>query len=130
MGTKTVALAVESRRASQWNQVGGLIWTLVRTDFATRYHGTLGGFVWALLRPFSTFVVLMGVSGVGKTTIGKALADDLGWTFIEADDFRKTFLAQQMMQSIASTPEAYAELIRTDSRHWSEVIRAAGLKVE
>ena len=29
----------------------GLIWTLVRTDFKARYHGTLGGFVWALLKP-------------------------------------------------------------------------------
>src|SRR5580765_620681 len=39
----------------------GLIWTLVRTDFKARYHGTLGGFVWALLKPMSIFVVLMGV---------------------------------------------------------------------
>ena len=29
----------------------------------------------------------MGVSGVGKTTIGKALADELGWAFLDADDF-------------------------------------------
>ena len=41
--------------------VGGLFWTLVRTDFKARYHGTLGGFVWALLKPLSMFVVLMGV---------------------------------------------------------------------
>jgi lipopolysaccharide transport system permease protein len=39
----------------------GLVWTLVRTDFKARYHGTLGGFVWALLKPMSMFVVLMGV---------------------------------------------------------------------
>jgi lipopolysaccharide transport system permease protein len=39
----------------------GLVWTLVRTDFKTRYHGTAGGFVWALLKPMSMFVVLMGV---------------------------------------------------------------------
>jgi lipopolysaccharide transport system permease protein len=41
--------------------VSGLVWTLVRTDFKTRYHGTAGGFVWALLKPMSMFVVLMGV---------------------------------------------------------------------
>ena len=29
----------------------------------------------------------MGVSGVGKTTIGEALASELGWPFIDADDF-------------------------------------------
>jgi lipopolysaccharide transport system permease protein len=39
----------------------GLVWTLVRTEFKARYHGTLGGFVWALLKPISMFVVLMGV---------------------------------------------------------------------
>jgi lipopolysaccharide transport system permease protein len=39
----------------------GLIWTLVRTDFKARYHGTFGGFLWALLKPLSMFVVLMGV---------------------------------------------------------------------
>src|SRR5918994_1321776 len=39
----------------------GLIWTLVRTDFKVRYHGTLGGFVWAMLKPLTMFVLLMGV---------------------------------------------------------------------
>jgi lipopolysaccharide transport system permease protein len=38
-----------------------LFWTLVRTDFKARYHGTLSGFVWALLKPISLFVVLMSV---------------------------------------------------------------------
>ena len=33
-----------------------------------------------------TVVVVMGVSGVGKSTIGVALARHLGWTFLEADD--------------------------------------------
>jgi lipopolysaccharide transport system permease protein len=41
--------------------VGGLIWTLIRTDFKARYHGTLSGFVWALLKPTAMFVVLVGV---------------------------------------------------------------------
>jgi lipopolysaccharide transport system permease protein len=39
----------------------GLIWTLIRTDFKVRYHGTLGGFVWALLKPLTMFVILMSV---------------------------------------------------------------------
>ena len=37
----------------------GLFWTLVRTDFKTRYHGSLGGLVWALLKPMSIFLVLL-----------------------------------------------------------------------
>jgi gluconokinase len=32
-------------------------------------------------------VVIMGVSGSGKTTIGSRLAEDLGWRFVDADDF-------------------------------------------
>lgn len=32
-------------------------------------------------------LIVMGVSGSGKTTIGKALADRLGWTYEDADDF-------------------------------------------
>lgn len=39
----------------------GLIWTLVRTDFKTRYHGTFGGYLWALAKPVTMFVVLLGV---------------------------------------------------------------------
>ena len=32
-------------------------------------------------------VVLMGVTGSGKTTVGKVLADQLGWSFVDADAF-------------------------------------------
>ena len=39
----------------------GLLWTLVRTDFKVRYHGTVGGFIWALLKPLTMFVMLMAV---------------------------------------------------------------------
>jgi gluconokinase len=32
-------------------------------------------------------VLVMGVSGCGKTTIGRALAEDLHWPFFDGDDF-------------------------------------------
>src|SRR5215469_5430931 len=32
-------------------------------------------------------ILLMGVTGSGKTTIGQALAESLDWQFIDADDF-------------------------------------------
>lgn len=32
-------------------------------------------------------VIIMGVSGAGKTTVGRALAERLRWEFIEGDDF-------------------------------------------
>ena len=33
------------------------------------------------------FIILTGVSGSGKTSVGKALAERLGWDFYDADDF-------------------------------------------
>ena len=33
------------------------------------------------------FFIVMGVSGSGKSSVGKALAESLGWDFYDADDF-------------------------------------------
>lgn len=35
-----------------------LIWVLAKTDFKLRYHGSVLGYVWALLKPLLTFAVL------------------------------------------------------------------------
>lgn len=32
-------------------------------------------------------VIVMGVSGTGKSTVGRAVAEELGWEFLDADDF-------------------------------------------
>lgn len=32
-------------------------------------------------------IIVMGVAGAGKTTVGRALADALGWAFEDADDY-------------------------------------------
>ena len=56
-----IAEAVAAPRDQVRFPHAGLVWTLVRTDFKARYHGTLGGFVWALLKPVCMFIVLMGV---------------------------------------------------------------------
>ena len=32
-------------------------------------------------------IVLMGVTGSGKTTVGEQLAQQLGWVYFDADDF-------------------------------------------
>lgn len=37
------------------------MWTLVRTDFKARYHGTLAGIFWALLKPITMFLTLVAV---------------------------------------------------------------------
>jgi lipopolysaccharide transport system permease protein len=46
---------------SRQGQRRDLIWTLIRTEFKARYHETMGGFLWALVKPLMIFVVLMSV---------------------------------------------------------------------
>jgi gluconokinase len=41
-------------------------------------------------------IVIFGVSGVGKTTVGKLLARELGWRFLEADDFHPAANLEKM----------------------------------
>ena len=55
-----IAVATDHLR-QRHAHVPGFAWTLVRTDFKTRYHGSFGGFLWALLKPLSMFVVLLAV---------------------------------------------------------------------
>lgn len=46
-------------------------------------------------------VVVMGVSGCGKTTVGRALAEKLNATFLDADDFHPVANVEKMR---AGTP--------------------------
>src|SRR5579884_1235439 len=41
-------------------------------------------------------VVVMGVSGAGKTTVGRALAAALGWPFVDADDLHPAANVEKM----------------------------------
>ena len=50
-------------------------------------------------------VIVFGVSGAGKTTIGKMLADQLGWTFYEADDFHPLANIEKMQSGHPLTDE-------------------------
>ena len=40
--------------------------------------------------------VVMGVSGSGKTTVGERLAERLGWSFLDADDFHPEANVEKM----------------------------------
>ncbi len=46
-------------------------------------------------------LILMGVSGAGKTTIGKKLASVLKWEFIEADEFHEENSIRKMARGVA-----------------------------
>jgi gluconokinase len=50
-------------------------------------------------------VIVFGVSGAGKTTIGKLLAKRLGWRFLEADDFHPRVNVEKMHNGLPLTDE-------------------------
>ena len=49
--------------------------------------------------------IVFGVSGTGKTTIGKLLAQELGWRFYEADDFHPRANIEKMRSGRPLTDE-------------------------
>jgi gluconokinase len=50
-------------------------------------------------------VVVMGVSGCGKTTVGRALAAALGWPFFDGDDFHPEANVARMAAGVALTDD-------------------------
>lgn len=50
-------------------------------------------------------IVVMGVSGTGKTSIAHALRDQLGWSFVEGDDLHPAENIQKMSAGIPLTDE-------------------------
>lgn len=50
-------------------------------------------------------IILMGVSGAGKTTVGKRLAEALGWRFLEGDDFHPLANVKKLAAGIPLTDE-------------------------
>jgi gluconokinase len=62
-------------------------------------------------------IILMGVTGSGKSTVGEQLALDLGWAYHDADDFHPEANVQKMVQGIPLNDE--------DRWPWLEIIAAA-----
>ncbi|WGW11319.1 gluconokinase [Saxibacter everestensis] len=63
-----------------------------------------------------TAVIVMGVSGTGKTTIAEALSEELDWAFAEADEFHSQANIAKMA---SSTP-----LVDHDRWPWLGLIAA------
>ena len=58
-----------------------------------------------------TVFVLMGVSGAGKSTVGRRVSNELSLTFIEGDDFHPPRNVQKMAAGSALTDEDRAPWI-------------------
>jgi gluconokinase len=61
-------------------------------------------------------IILMGVSGSGKTTIGQRLAQALGWPFYDGDQFHPPANVVKMQQGMPLTDE--------DRWPWLHALRA------
>ena len=59
-------------------------------------------------------IILMGVTGSGKTTVGRLLADELGWEFYDADDFHSPANIEKMKRGIP--------LDEADRKPWLETL--------
>ena len=81
-------------------------------------------------------ILVMGVSGSGKTTVGRLLAEELGWPFYDGDDFHPEENVRKMASGI---PLDDADRIpwlqklnllmrETDRRNTSAVIACSALK--
>src|SRR5512146_761924 len=69
------------------------------------------------LRNPPMIVILMGVAGVGKTTVGRLLATQLGWEFADADAYHSP---QNIEKMAAGIP-----LSDADRRPWLGTLRQA-----
>src|SRR6478736_1964796 len=81
-------------------------------------------------------IILMGVSGSGKTTIGQLLAQRLSWTFYDGDDFHPSANVEKMRNGIPLTDDdrdswltTLQQLIDTLlQQHRSAVLACSALK--
>jgi gluconokinase len=61
-------------------------------------------------------VIVMGVSGAGKSTIGRRVADALGWEFVEGDAYHPTANIRKLSHAVPLTDE--------DRDPWLQTLRS------
>jgi gluconokinase len=81
-------------------------------------------------------IIVMGVTGSGKTTIGELLAQRLGWQFLDADDFHSVANKEKMHRGIPLTDAdrwpwldaIHAKLAQLQNERQSAVLGCSALK--
>jgi gluconokinase len=81
-------------------------------------------------------VILMGVVGSGKTTVGRLLADQLGWEFADADDFHSPANVEKIRKGIGLTDadrepwlqSLHSAIVRWIAERRSVVLACSALK--
>jgi gluconokinase len=83
-------------------------------------------------------LLVMGVTGSGKTTVGEILAKRLGWVYLEADDFHSPENKGKMHRGVPLTEAdrvpwlnaMHAELVKLDAQGKSAVLACSALREE
>jgi len=81
-------------------------------------------------------VILMGVTGTGKTTVGVALAKVTGWPFADADDFHSVANKAKMHAGIPLTDEdrapwlssLHAQIVQWANANIDAILACSALK--
>jgi len=81
-------------------------------------------------------LLIMGVAGSGKSAVGSPLAAQLGWTFLDADDFHSPENKAKMRRGIHLAEEdripwleaMHAELVRLDGEQKNAVLACSALR--
>jgi gluconokinase len=84
----------------------------------------------------TTIIVLMGVAGAGKTTVGQLLAADLGWAFLDADSLHPMANIEKMTRGIPLTDAdrepwlaaVHARIVESFQKHQDLVVACSALK--
>ncbi|ERE80787.1 putative gluconokinase isoform a [Cricetulus griseus] len=67
-------------------------------------------------------LLVMGVSGSGKSTVGALLASKLGWKFYDADDYHSEENRMKMGKGIPLTDQHYlGHVLLASDLTWSSV---------
>ncbi len=77
----------------------------------------------------ATRLVVMGVSGSGKTTVGRALAAELGVSFVDGDDLQPPSNVRKMASGTPLTDEDRTAWLASVGQVLADAIAAAGVVV-